>query len=103
LLYQLGVSALLGFALSIALGEELAAGPALAVLPAFLYQAVWVAGFTYVAWFAMMRRYPAVTLSAFTFLTPLFGAAFRGCACWATRCRSSFLPHFSWSRSVSIW
>jgi drug/metabolite transporter (DMT)-like permease len=76
LLYQLGVSAVLGFALSFALGEQLAAGPALAVLAAFLYQAVWVAGFTYLAWFAMMRRYPASLLSAFTFLTPLFGVAF---------------------------
>jgi drug/metabolite transporter (DMT)-like permease len=47
-----------------------------AVLPAFLYQAVWVAAITYVAWFALMREYPASLLSSFTFLTPLFGVAF---------------------------
>jgi drug/metabolite transporter (DMT)-like permease len=46
------------------------------VLPAFLYQAIWVAAITYVAWFALIRNYPASALSAFTFLTPLFGVAF---------------------------
>jgi drug/metabolite transporter (DMT)-like permease len=76
LLYQLGVSAVVGFALSAALGEELLPGGAVAVLPAFLYQAVWVAGITYLAWFALMRTYPASLLSAFTFLTPIFGVAF---------------------------
>ena len=51
-------------------------GRALAVLPAFLYQAIWVAAITYVAWFALIRDYPASLLSSFTFLTPLFGVAF---------------------------
>jgi drug/metabolite transporter (DMT)-like permease len=45
-------------------------------LPAFLYQAIWVAAITYVAWFALIRDYPASLLSSFTFLTPLFGVAF---------------------------
>ena len=76
LLYQLGVSAVLGFALSFALGERLDPAAAIAVLPAFLYQAIWVAAFTYVAWFALIRDYPASLLSSFTFLTPLFGVAF---------------------------
>ena len=76
LLYQLGVSAPVGFGLSLALGEEVDRSLAIAVMPAFLYQAVWVACVTYVAWFALMRQYPASLLSAFTFLTPLFGVAF---------------------------
>lgn len=76
LLYQLAVSAVVGVGVSIALGEELNPRLALAVLPAFLYQAIWVAAITYVAWFALIRAYPVSLLSAFTFLTPLFGVAF---------------------------
>jgi drug/metabolite transporter (DMT)-like permease len=76
LLYQLAVSALFGLATSVLIGERI--GPDLggAVMPAFLYQAVWVAAITYVAWFALIRDYPASLLSSFTFLTPLFGVAF---------------------------
>ncbi len=76
LLYQLAVSAPVGLGLSFALGEEVDPGLVLAVLPAFLYQAIWVAAVTYVAWFALIRAYPVSLLSAFTFLTPLFGVAF---------------------------
>ena len=76
LLYQLGVSAVLGFGLSLLAGERVDASAAAAVLPAFLYQAIWVAAVTYLAWFALIRDYPASLLSSFTFLTPLFGVAF---------------------------
>jgi drug/metabolite transporter (DMT)-like permease len=76
LLYQLIVSAVFGFLLAWAIGEQVERGLVVAVLPAFLYQAVWVAAITYVAWFALMREYPASLLSSFTFLTPLFGVAF---------------------------
>jgi drug/metabolite transporter (DMT)-like permease len=76
LAYQLAVSAVLGFALSFAAGERVNAGQAAAVLPAFLYQAIWVTAITYLAWFALIRDYPASLLSSFTFLTPLFGVAF---------------------------
>jgi drug/metabolite transporter (DMT)-like permease len=76
LLYQLAVSAVLGLAVSIASGESIGPDPTAVVLLAFLYQAVWVAAITYVAWFALMRDYPASLLSSFTFLTPLFGVAF---------------------------
>jgi drug/metabolite transporter (DMT)-like permease len=76
LLYQLAVSAVVGFALSFAIGELIDTRLAIAVWPAFLYQSIWVAGITYVAWFALVRRYPASLLSSFTFLTPLFGVAF---------------------------
>lgn len=76
LLYQLAVSVLVGLAVSLAIGERLDLGRAVTVLPAFLYQAVWVAAVTYLAWFGLMRVYPVSLLSAFTFLTPLFGVAF---------------------------
>jgi len=76
LLYQLVVSAAFGLVLAWAIGEHVERGLVLAVLPAFLYQAVWVATITYIAWFALIREYPASLLSSFTFLTPLFGVAF---------------------------
>jgi len=76
LLYQLAISAPVGIGLSLLLGEAVDPGLVLAVMPAFLYQAIWVATVTYVAWFALIRAYPVSLLSAFTFLTPLFGVAF---------------------------
>jgi drug/metabolite transporter (DMT)-like permease len=36
---------------------------------------VWVVSITFVIWFALIVRYSASRLSAFTFLTPLFGVA----------------------------
>lgn len=76
LLYQLAMSALVGLVFAVLIGERVELGLAMAVAPAFLYQAIWVAAITYVAWFALMRDYPASLLSSFTFLTPLFGVAF---------------------------
>lgn len=76
LLYQLAISAIAGLLLALMVGETVAVERALPVLPAFLYQAIWVAAITYVAWFALMREYPASLLSSFTFLTPLLGVAF---------------------------
>jgi drug/metabolite transporter (DMT)-like permease len=40
---------------------------------AFLYQGTIIAGLTFVAWTALMRRHQIGQLSAFIFLTPLFG------------------------------
>ena len=77
LLYQLGVSAALLLPLSPAFGPLLRESDLLSTA-AFAYQVVLVAGVSYVAWFWMVRRYPASTLSAFTFLTPVFGVAFGG-------------------------
>ena len=37
------------------------------------YQTVWVVGVTFGIWFALVKHYSASRLSAFTFLTPLFG------------------------------
>lgn len=78
LLYQLAVTAVLMFPLSLAIGEPgiFAATPL--VLGALAYQIVWVVAFTYVIWFWVMIHYPASQMSAFTFLTPLFGVLFGG-------------------------
>jgi drug/metabolite transporter (DMT)-like permease len=43
------------------------------ILLAFLYQGSIIAGITFVAWTALMRRHQIGQLSAFIFLTPLFG------------------------------
>ena len=37
------------------------------------YQTVWVAFITFLAWFWLMRNYPASRLVSFNFLTPIFG------------------------------
>lgn len=75
LLYQLVVSApVLGIAAALA-GEHLARMPSAYAIGALAYQTVWVVAVTYVAWFALIARYSASRLSAFTFLTPLFGVA----------------------------
>jgi len=37
------------------------------------FQAIWVVGTTFTLWFALVKAYSASKLSAFTFITPLFG------------------------------
>ena len=75
LLYQLIVSAPL-LALSAELsGERVPSLPSALAIGSLLYQTFWVVGITYLAWFALIQRYSASRLSAFTFLTPLFGVA----------------------------
>ena len=75
LLYQLIVSApMLAFCAQ-AFGERVPAPPSLLAIGSLLYQTLWVVGFTYLAWFALILRYSASRLSVFTFLTPLFGVA----------------------------
>jgi drug/metabolite transporter (DMT)-like permease len=78
LLYQLGISALLLPLGALAMGESgiLVMTPLIAW--SLAYQTVWVAFVTYLAWFWLVRHYPASLLSSFTFLTPLFGVASGG-------------------------
>jgi drug/metabolite transporter (DMT)-like permease len=73
LFYQLMGSALMFLPLSPLVGERGFTALTAPIVIAFLYQTVWVAAVTYLAWFWLVSRYPASTLSAFTFLTPLFG------------------------------
>lgn len=75
MLYQLVVSApILGFAAYLA-GEPFPQAPSALALGSLAYQTVWVVSVTFVVWFALVVRYSANRLSAFTFLTPLFGVA----------------------------
>jgi drug/metabolite transporter (DMT)-like permease len=75
LAYQLAVSIPI-LALGIVLmGERIAAIPSAWSLGWLAYQTVWVVSVTFAIWFAMVQRYSASRLSAFTFLTPLFGVA----------------------------
>jgi drug/metabolite transporter (DMT)-like permease len=74
LFYQLGVSAALLPLASLALGEGVATWTPIAVA-SLAYQAIVVAFASYLAWFWLLTRYLAGRLSAFSFLTPLFGVA----------------------------
>jgi drug/metabolite transporter (DMT)-like permease len=75
LLYQLIVSVPLLALAAAAFGEQPTATPSAVAVAAVAYQTVWVVGVTFLAWFALIQRYSASRLTAFTFLTPLFGAA----------------------------
>jgi drug/metabolite transporter (DMT)-like permease len=75
MLYQLVVSAPV-FVVCIPLfGEHMSHVPSWPALAALAYQTFWVVSVTFVIWFAMVARYSANRLSAFTFLAPLFGVA----------------------------
>jgi drug/metabolite transporter (DMT)-like permease len=75
LVYQLVFSVpVLGLG-ALALGEGIHAMPGRVAVGALAYQTIWVVAVTYAAWFALVQRYSASLLSAFTFLTPLFGVA----------------------------
>ncbi|MBN9006223.1 MAG: DMT family transporter [Rhizobiales bacterium] len=73
--YQVAVSIpILGIAAWVS-GETLTRVPGPLVLSLMVYQAVWVVGLTFLIWFSMVKAYSASKLSAFTFITPLFGVA----------------------------
>jgi drug/metabolite transporter (DMT)-like permease len=75
ILYQLVISAPLLAIGALVFGERISITPSPLALGAWAYQAIWVVSVTYVVWFALIVRYSANRLSAFTFLTPLFGVA----------------------------
>ena len=54
-------------------GETLTRIPGALALSLLVYQAIWVVGLTFLIWFALVQTYSASKLSAFTFITPLFG------------------------------
>ena len=54
-------------------GESLTRLPGPLALSLMVYQAIWVVGLTFLLWFVLVRTYSASKLSAFTFITPLFG------------------------------
>lgn len=81
LFYQLAVSTVVLLAASLAAGERWpdTALPSWAWGSLF-FQAVVVAFASYLAWFWLLRHYPATRLSAFSFLTPIFGLVFAALA-----------------------
>src|ERR1700738_1318566 len=54
-------------------GETITRVPGPLALSLMAYQAVWVVGLTFLLWFALVQTYCASKLSAFSFITPLFG------------------------------
>lgn len=78
LLYQLVASVVLMTPLGLMMGEP---WPDIATLSAptwaaVLFQGVVISFASYLVWFSLVSRYPAGLLSAFSFLTPLFGMLF---------------------------
>lgn len=73
MLYQLVVSAPIMGVAAWAAGEHISHWPSALALGALGYQTIWVVSVTFVIWFALIARYSANRLSAFSFLTPLFG------------------------------
>jgi drug/metabolite transporter (DMT)-like permease len=75
MLYQLVVSIPILTVAALIFGERITHMPGAVAIGSVLYQTVWVVSVTFVIWFALIVRYSANRLSAFTFLTPLFGVA----------------------------
>jgi drug/metabolite transporter (DMT)-like permease len=71
--YQVALSIpILGLAAWIS-GETLTRVPGPLALSLMAYQALWVVGLTFLLWVGLVKTYSASKLSAFTFITPLFG------------------------------
>jgi drug/metabolite transporter (DMT)-like permease len=71
--YQVALSIpILGFAAWTS-GEQITHIPGPLSLSLLAYQSFWVVGLTFLLWFALVKTYSASKLSAFTFVTPLFG------------------------------
>lgn len=75
MLYQLVVSAPMLAIAALAASERMTAMPSALATGALAYQTFFVVSITFVIWFAMIAKYSATRLSAFTFLSPLFGVA----------------------------
>jgi drug/metabolite transporter (DMT)-like permease len=74
LLYQLVVCVPIVTFGALVFGERIAAMPSAVALGSLAYQTI-VVGTTFSIWFALIVKFSASRLSAFTFLTPLFGVA----------------------------
>jgi drug/metabolite transporter (DMT)-like permease len=73
LLYQLAVSGVLLPPVSWLAGEPGIVNLSAPVLIAFAYTFLVVAFVSYIAWFWLVRTYPPTRVTAFTFLSPVFG------------------------------
>jgi drug/metabolite transporter (DMT)-like permease len=74
LLYQLVVCAPIVTLGALVFGERIVVMPSAVALGSIAYQTI-VVGTTFSLWFALIVKFSASRLSAFTFLTPLFGVA----------------------------
>ena len=54
-------------------GETIAHAPTTLAIILMAFQSVWVVGTPFTLWFGLVKTYSASKLSAFTFITPLFG------------------------------
>jgi drug/metabolite transporter (DMT)-like permease len=54
-------------------GETIPHTPSPQSIALVAFQTIWVVGTTFTLWFALVKAYSASKLSAFTFITPLFG------------------------------
>jgi drug/metabolite transporter (DMT)-like permease len=71
--YQVATSIpILAFAAWVS-GETMTRVPGPLSLLLMAYQSIWIVGLTFLLWFALVKAYSASKLSAFTFITPLFG------------------------------
>lgn len=75
LLYQLAISGIVLPPASVLLGEPGFIELSPKVLVAFAYTFIVVAFVSYIAWFWLVRNYPPTRVTAFTFLSPVFGVA----------------------------
>ncbi len=75
LFYQLAVSGVVLPVAAVVLGESGITALTPLVAASLFYQTVVVAFASYLAWFWLVKHYPASRLSAFSFLTPLFGVS----------------------------
>ncbi len=73
LLYQLAASSVILPLASLVKGESGIVLMTPLIAGCIVYQTIWVAFITYLAWFWLIRHYPPSRLASFTFLTPLFG------------------------------
>lgn len=71
--YQLVISAPMLAISAWLFGEAITQMPGTVALTSLVYQTIWVVSLTFLIWFMMVAKYSASRLSAFTFLTPLFG------------------------------
>jgi drug/metabolite transporter (DMT)-like permease len=73
LAYQVAISIPILGAAAFVFGETLTRMPGPVAISVVTYQAIWVVGLTFTMWFALVQRFSASKLSAFSFITPLFG------------------------------
>jgi drug/metabolite transporter (DMT)-like permease len=73
LIYQVAVSIPILALAAFLSGETLTRVPGPLTIFVMAYQAIWVVGLTFLLWFGLVKTYSASKLSAFSFITPLFG------------------------------